>query len=208
MTSPASSRSPASGWTRRASTTWPVARGTRSRWPRTWPPGSDVGSGRGSSSTCVDVDPSTTLPRPAASRCRSRSRRWPPTAWPIRTPRSPWPAAAAAAGIPFTLSTMSTRSIEEVAAAAPDGDPLVPALRPETRPHPRARRAGGGRRLPGDRADRGPAVLGYRERDRRNGFDLAGRTATSPRAGGTTPDGIHATDRGARSSDRRRRAPA
>ena len=29
--------------------------------------------------------------------------------------------AAAAAGIPFTLSTMSNRSIEEVAAAAPDG---------------------------------------------------------------------------------------
>jgi len=29
--------------------------------------------------------------------------------------------AAAAAGVPFTLSTMSTRSIEEVAAAVPDG---------------------------------------------------------------------------------------
>src|SRR5687768_17510161 len=29
--------------------------------------------------------------------------------------------AAAAAGVPFTLSTMSTRSMEEVAAAVPDG---------------------------------------------------------------------------------------
>ena len=36
--------------------------------------------------------------------------------------------AAAAAGIPYTLSTMGTASIEDVAAAAPNGPQLVPAV--------------------------------------------------------------------------------
>ena len=67
--------------------------------------------------------------------------------------------AAAAAGVPFTLSTMSSRSIEEVAAATPGGTNwfqlyVQAAEAPESRP----RRAGGGGRLPGDRPDRRPAA--------------------------------------------------
>ena len=50
---------------------------------------------------------------------------------------------AAAAGIPFILSTMSTRSIEEVAAGGAGGDPLVPAVRPgRPRLHPEPRASG------------------------------------------------------------------
>jgi 4-hydroxymandelate oxidase len=82
--------------------------------------------------------------------------------------------AAAAAGVPFTLSTMSSASIEAVAAAAPDGvrwfqlyaqaDP-----RRSRRFVERAAAAGYGAivltvDLP---------VLGYRERDLRSGFNLA-----------------------------------
>lgn len=81
--------------------------------------------------------------------------------------------AAAAAGVPFTLSTMSSRSIEEVAAAAPDA---VLWFQLYTQADPgrsrslveRAEAAGYGAvvltvDLP---------VLGYRERDRRNAFEL------------------------------------
>ena len=82
--------------------------------------------------------------------------------------------AAAAAGLPFTLSTMSSASIEAVAAAAPDGvrwfqlyaqaDPRRSRSFVE-----RAAAAGYGAivltvDLP---------VLGYRERDLRSGFNLA-----------------------------------
>jgi 4-hydroxymandelate oxidase len=81
--------------------------------------------------------------------------------------------AAAAAGVPFTLSTTSSRSIEEVAAAAPDAtrwfqlyvqaDPGVTRSLVE-----RASAAGFGAivltvDLP---------VLGYRERDRHSGWQL------------------------------------
>jgi 4-hydroxymandelate oxidase len=82
--------------------------------------------------------------------------------------------AAAAAGVPFTLSTMSSRSIEEAAAAAPDGTrwfQLYAQVDPgRTRSLvERAAAAGYGAvvltvDLP---------VLGYRERDRRTGFDLS-----------------------------------
>ncbi len=66
--------------------------------------------------------------------------------------------AAAAAGIPYAHSTTSSRSIEEVAEAAPGRDALVPALR-AARParhgvaRPACRRSG----LRRDRPDRGPA---------------------------------------------------
>lgn len=81
--------------------------------------------------------------------------------------------ASAAAGVPFTLSTMSSRSIEEVAAAAPSGtrwfqlylqgDPDSSRSLVE-----RAEAAGFGAivltvDLP---------VLGYRERDLRSGFEV------------------------------------
>ena len=79
--------------------------------------------------------------------------------------------AAAAAGVPFILSTMSSRSIEEVAAAAPDGTRWF-QLYTQARPGPQPRRSSSGPRRPAT----GPSsltvdlpVLGYRERDRRSG---------------------------------------
>jgi 4-hydroxymandelate oxidase len=83
-------------------------------------------------------------------------------------------AAAAEAGVPFTLSTMSSRSIEEVAAAAPDGTRWFQLY---TQADP-----GRTRELVERAAAAGYAaivltvdlpVLGYRERDRRSGFDLS-----------------------------------
>ncbi len=81
--------------------------------------------------------------------------------------------AAAAAGVPFTLSTTSSRSIEEVAAAAPDGtrwfqlyvqsDPRVTRSLVE-------RAAAAGFRAILLTVDL--PVLGYRDRDRRSGFEL------------------------------------
>ena len=61
-------------------------------------------------------------------------------------------------GIPFTLSTVSSRSIEEVAAAAPDGSAgSSSTTRPIRGLTPILRRASGGGRLRGDRPDRRPA---------------------------------------------------
>ncbi len=81
--------------------------------------------------------------------------------------------AAAAAGVPFTLSTTSSRSIEEVAAAAPDGtrwfqlyvqsDPTVTRTLVE-------RAAEAGYRAVVLTVDL--PLLGYRDRDRRSGFEL------------------------------------
>ncbi len=81
--------------------------------------------------------------------------------------------AAAALGVPFTLSTTSSRSIEEVAAAAPDGtrwfqlyvqtDPGVTRSLVE-------RAAAAGFRAIVLTVDL--PVLGYRDRDRRSGFEL------------------------------------
>ena len=82
--------------------------------------------------------------------------------------------AAAVAGIPFTLSTMSSASIEEVAAAAPDG---VRWFQLYAQADPRR-----SRRLVERAAAAGYSailltvdlpVLGYRERDLRSGFNLA-----------------------------------
>ncbi len=82
--------------------------------------------------------------------------------------------AAAAASVPFTLSTMSSCSIEEVAAAAPDA-PRWFQLYTQADP-------GRSRDLVERAATTGYSALivtvdlprlGYRERDRRSGFDLA-----------------------------------
>ena len=83
--------------------------------------------------------------------------------------------AATLAGVPFILSTMSTRSMEEVAEAVPDGTrwfQLYTQADPERSRElvQRAEAAGYGAivvtvDLP---------VLGFRERDRRSGFDLPG----------------------------------
>jgi 4-hydroxymandelate oxidase len=96
--------------------------------------------------------------------------------------------AAAAAGIPFTLSTMSSQSIEAVAGAVPNGTKWFQLY---TQADPGATRA---------LVERAAAAgfeaivltvdlprLGYRERDRRSGFELTGlgnfaatSTATHP----------------------------
>ena len=81
---------------------------------------------------------------------------------------------AAAAGVPFTLSTMSSQSIEAVAEGSPDGRRWF-QLYVQTRPNQT-------RRLVERAAAAGYEaivvtvdlpILGYRERDRRSGFDLA-----------------------------------
>lgn len=102
--------------------------------------------------------------------------------------------AAAAAGVPFTLSTMSTCSIEAVAEAAPDGvrwfqlyvqaDPG--ASRDLVR---RAEAAGYGAIMLTADLPR----LGYRDRDRRSGFTLAGPHGnfTDVPGGATHAGGIH-----------------
>lgn len=93
--------------------------------------------------------------------------------------------AAAAAGIPFTLSTVSSRSIEDVAAAAPDGTRWFQLY---TQADP-----GKGRSLVRRAAAAGYSaiiltvdlpLLGYRERDRRNRFVLPGlgNLADAPRS--------------------------
>jgi len=81
--------------------------------------------------------------------------------------------AAAAAGVPFTLSTMASRSIEEVAEATPGGSNWFQLYKQATETQSRrlierAEVAGFGAivltvDLP---------LLGYRPRDRRNGFEL------------------------------------
>ena len=101
--------------------------------------------------------------------------------------------AAAAAGVPFILSTMSTRPIEEVAAAAADG---VRWFQLYTQADPARSR---------EFVERAAAagfsaivvtvdlpVLGYRQRDLRSGFNLA--VPHGNFAGGAGPD--HATHGG------------
>ncbi|HYH92074.1 MAG TPA: alpha-hydroxy acid oxidase [Candidatus Saccharimonadales bacterium] len=107
--------------------------------------------------------------------------------------------AAAASGVPFTLSTMSTRSIEEVADAAPDATRWFQLY---TQADPartrelvqRAEAAGYGAiiltvDLP---------LLGYRVRDRRSGFDLVGPHGNFAElaTGATHAGGLHATVEG------------
>jgi len=82
--------------------------------------------------------------------------------------------AAAAAGVPFALSTMSTHSIEAVAEAAPDGTRWF-QLYAQADPHrtrslvERAAAAGYSALI----VTVDLPVLGYRERDRRSTFDLS-----------------------------------
>jgi 4-hydroxymandelate oxidase len=103
--------------------------------------------------------------------------------------------AAAAAGVPFILSTMSTRSMEEVAASAPDG---VRWFQLYTQADP------GRTRALVERAEASGyrsiivtvdlPVLGYRQRDRRSGFDLPGPHGNLAQyeGGPTHAGGIHA----------------
>ncbi len=106
--------------------------------------------------------------------------------------------AAAAASVPFTLSTMSSKSIEEVAAATPGGTTWFQLY---TQADPGRTR---------ELVDRAAAAgfralivtvdlprLGYRERDRRSGFELSGlgNFAGAPN-GPTHGGGVHAAGDG------------
>lgn len=111
-------------------------------------------------------------------------------------------AAAARAGVPITVSTMSSASIEEVAAAAPDAMCWF-QLYLQADP-------GRSRELVERAVDAGYRAimltvdlprLGYRERDRRNGFDLPAlgnfreaRPDHRPDIGG--PDGLERLETG------------
>jgi 4-hydroxymandelate oxidase len=82
--------------------------------------------------------------------------------------------AATAAGVPFTLSTVSSRSIEEVAEGSPAGRrwfQLYVQARPDQTRELVQRAAGSGYEALVVTADL--PILGYRERDRRAGFELA-----------------------------------
>jgi 4-hydroxymandelate oxidase len=98
--------------------------------------------------------------------------------------------AAAAAGIPFTLSTMSSRSIEEVAEAGPDGTlwfQLYMQARPGQSRELVERAAAAGFKAIVLTVDL--PILGYRVRDRRNGWDLSVPLGNfdADRAGGAGP---------------------
>jgi 4-hydroxymandelate oxidase len=100
--------------------------------------------------------------------------------------------AAGAAGIPFALSTTSSRSIEEVAAGAPDANrwfQLYVQVDPGRSRELVERAAVAGYRAIVLTVDL--PRLGYRERDRRSRFELPvlGNFATSP---ATHARGIHA----------------
>ena len=142
---------------RARTTTWPAARGTRSRSTRTWPRGGAGASGRERWSTC---------PGPIRRRrCSAMPSRLPmaiaPTAFHgLAHPDGELATARAAgvAGVPFILSTSSSRSIEEVAAAAPDATRWFQLY---LQGAPGVSRSlvdrAADERLPRHRADRGPA---------------------------------------------------
>jgi isopentenyl diphosphate isomerase/L-lactate dehydrogenase-like FMN-dependent dehydrogenase len=102
--------------------------------------------------------------------------------------------AAAVAGVPFILSTMSTRPMEDVAAGSPDG---VKWFQLYIQADP------GRSRALVERADAAGfraivltvdlPVLGFRERDRRSGFDLVGPHGNfvAFETGATHAGGIH-----------------
>jgi 4-hydroxymandelate oxidase len=103
--------------------------------------------------------------------------------------------AAAAAGVPFTLSTMSSRSIEEVAAAAPDGTNWFQLYTQRDPGRSRSlveRAAAAGYQAVVVTVDL--PILGYRERDRRTGFDLPGPHGnfTDETGDATHAGGVHA----------------
>jgi 4-hydroxymandelate oxidase len=99
--------------------------------------------------------------------------------------------AAAAAGVPFTLSTMSSRSIEEVAAATPGGTNWFQLYMQATERQSRSlveRAEASGFRAIVVTVDL--PILGYRARDRRNGFELdvpLGNFPAAANAGVTGP---------------------
>src|SRR5205814_10032283 len=100
-------------------------------------------------------------------------------------------AAAAAAGVPFMLSTMSSRSIEAVAEAAPSGTnwfQLYVQASPTASRRLVERAAAAGYRAIVVTVDL--PLLGHRLRDRRNGWELSvplGNFASDPTIQGDGP---------------------
>jgi 4-hydroxymandelate oxidase len=93
--------------------------------------------------------------------------------------------AAAAAGIPFILSTSSSMTIEDVASAAPGADLLFQLYLVRDLEYTRSlveRAAAAGFRAIVLTVDL--PVLGYRERDRRSGFELPPMPNVDPAAAG------------------------
>ena len=135
------------------STTSTAAPRTSARWRRNAAAfGRHRRSGPGCCATSATRRPVDHAARPAARRAaRARARPGSPAS-PI--PRASWPSPArpSAAGLPYTLSTLSTRSIEEVAAVS-DGRLVVPGVRvARPRPGEGDGRPGRGGRLRGARA--------------------------------------------------------
>jgi 4-hydroxymandelate oxidase len=103
--------------------------------------------------------------------------------------------AAAAAGIPFVLSTFSTRSIEEVAAATPSATrwfQLYAQADPRRTRNLVERAEAAGFRAIVLTVDL--PVVGYRERERRHGFLLVGPPGTSAVAASGDADGAGSVD--------------
>jgi 4-hydroxymandelate oxidase len=101
--------------------------------------------------------------------------------------------AAADAGVPFILSTMSTRSIEDIAAAVPNATrwfQLYVQVDPSRSRSLVERAAAAGYGALVVTVD--VPVLGYRERDRRNGFEIPalGNFAVAPADGEVGPEGF------------------
>jgi 4-hydroxymandelate oxidase len=102
--------------------------------------------------------------------------------------------AAAAAGIPFTLSTMSSQSIEAVSKAVPNGTNWFQLYKQADLGRTRElveRAASAGYRAIVLTVDL--PRLGYRDRDRRSGFEVTGLGNFEPDSSATHAMGVHAT---------------
>ena len=178
-------------WSRARSTTSRAGRGTRSPWPRTRPRGGAAGSDRGCSSTSARVDPSTT--------CSASPAALPVAIAPMAAHGLAHPDGGVAdgprprrrPGCPFTLSTMSHALDRGGRGGRAGRRPLVPALR--RRPILAATRELVER---AEAAGYGAIVLtvdlpllGYRDRDRRSGFELPAARQLRRRPCGPTHGG-------------------
>ena len=171
---------------------------------RTSPPGAGAGSGRASSSTSRgSIRRRRCSASPVALPVAIAPMAVQALAHPGRRDRRR-PAAAAAAGVPFTLSTMSSRSIEDGRRRRPRTATRWFQLYTQARSRPCTRSLVERAEAAGYRAivlTVDLPVLGYRERDRRSGFVLPahgqlrgraapshGRPRSAPRRCSTRPD--------------------
>ena len=108
------------------------------------------------------IDPATTMLGPAGGHAARRSPRWRPTASPTPTPRSAiGPGCGRGRRPVHPLDDVDVLDGGGRGRRRPDGVRWFQLYtQAEPGPHPRARRAGRGRRIRGDRADRRPAGAG------------------------------------------------